>query len=1063
MRFTKSDESNCISNKDSSCPVSQILGAINFSEKLAARAAKLQEKPFWIIIVTAILVTSLVGVADLAFADSAQPEPRAAAGSLGAKASPDVPSALLAAPSALPSVGLTILGDDWIPQGPGPTTNAQVQNLTPNNEVSGAIHAVVAHPTDADILYVGAVNGGVWRTMNATAATPSWAQLTDSEQSLSIGALEMDPGDSDTLLAGIGRFSSFGGDPPFMVAGGPLSGLLYTTDGGNTWTPITDALLVGEHISAVAARGAILLAGANDFFDGGGTGGLFRSTDTGATWTQITGGIGTGLPVGTVDDLAGDPSNTNRLYVALQGDGIYITTDTGATWTQISNNDGTLNTAMGGSTNTRIAVAGTGRVFVLVTSGSTTTYIGYSDDQGTTWTQTDVPGTVETALRGRDELMALVVDPSDEDIVYTSAISQRGNFDTNNDNVPDNPNSVGALDFHAHMFRGDVTRARGLTGNVSNQWDHLTHATGNALMPNGGTANTSSPHADSREMTFDANGNLIEVGDGGVTRRTSPADNTGDWFSINGDIQVTEIHSVAYDTNFDISIAGTQDTGAVEQTGPGSTTWNSMRPLGFQADGGKVAVDDSVVGTSVRYFSNQRLGIFTRRTCNPVCTDAFPALTGANNGQFYTPLELNAINPARLLLGTVGGLSESFDQGNTAGIVSGASVTANSDARMVYGHPNNADLIYVGSGSQVLVRTTGGGNLATTAGAFPGGTVYGIAVDPADENTLYVIDDTSVYQSDDGGTNWTDITGDISTDGAGTFRAVAYIAGPIGEGLAVGTDQGVFISPVDLLGTWLKLGTTLPNAPVWDLDYDPTDDVLVAGTLGRSAWLLEDVSELLLMIVQKDYRFTDVCFEKDNDGDGLFDEDPVNFDAFEVPIDDDWDGIANEDPIECPGGTDLGTQLPMTGESFVVEAVVKDNGRIASYNPGQYYAVSTVETLADLETLTIEEDFSDCVDSDISVLNPPKGGGSVVIVMIGPDDVARQVMDAKSENVTVTDGYASADLTDVPAGTTVLMYVKFKPGLKQDPGLPISCDNLNTGIVEDVEVSASATLTVVAK
>lgn len=194
---------------------------------------------------------------------------------------------------------LGLVQGTWTDQGPGPTTNAQVQNLSPNNEVAGAIHAVVAHPTNANILYIGAVNGGVWRTMNATAASPTWTPLTDLEQSLSISALEMDPANAMILLAGTGRFSSFGGDPPFQVAGGDLSGLLRTSDGGTTWTPITDPLLVGEHISSVASRGSTLLAGANDFFGGGGIGGLFRSTDTGATWTQIT-GAGTGLPFGTV-------------------------------------------------------------------------------------------------------------------------------------------------------------------------------------------------------------------------------------------------------------------------------------------------------------------------------------------------------------------------------------------------------------------------------------------------------------------------------------------------------------------------------------------------------------------------------------------------------------------------------------------------------------------------------------------------------------------------------------------------------------------------------------------
>jgi K319-like protein len=731
---------------------------------------------------------------------------------------------------------LPVTSGTWTAQGPGPNRFAQVQNLTPSNAVSGGIHAVVAHPTNANTLYVGSVNGGIWRTTNATAASPTWTALTDFEPSLSIGALQMDPGNPLILLAGIGRFSSFGGDPPFQLAGGPLSGLLYTTDGGNTWTPITDPLLVGEHISAVAARGNILLAGANNFFGGASVGGLFRSTDTGATWTRISGAVGSGLPAGTVDDLAGQPGNASRLYVALQGNGVFRSDNTGATWTRVSNNDAALNAAMLASTNTRIAVAADTTVYVLVTSGSTVSYIGFSIDQGATWTQMDVPGTVETALRGRDELMGLVVDPNASNVVYASAISQLGTGAQQNIF----PNSVGASSFHAHIFRGDTTRARGLTGNVSSQWDHMTHATGNALMPNGGTSGTSAGHADSREMTFDANGNLIEVSDGAVVRRTNAGNNTGDWFSISGNIQVTEFHSVAYDSNFNIIMGGTQDTGTPEQSAPGSATWNTLA----SADGGKVAVNDSVPGTSVRYFSFQNLGAFTRRTCSPGCANVVAPLTGRGGAQFYTPLEINANNPARLLLGTTNGLSESLNQGNTAAIVPGAAVTANSDAAMVYGHPNNAELIYVGAGSQVFVRTTLGGNLAATTGAFPGGMVFGVAVDTANENNVYVIGNTSVFQSLDGGANWTNITGNITEDGAGTFRSIAYIPDGTNDRLAVGTNAGVFVSRQSRFGTWFQLAGGLPHAPVWDLDYDVADDVLVAGTLGRGAWLLSGITTL---------------------------------------------------------------------------------------------------------------------------------------------------------------------------------------------------------------------------
>jgi len=722
------------------------------------------------------------------------------------------------------TVALPVTAGTWVAQGPGPNRNGQVQNLTPNNEVSGAIHAIVPHPTNANVLYVGAVNGGVWRTTNGAAASPTWTPLTDFEQSLSVGALTMDPGNSQVLVAGFGRFSSFGGDPPFQVAGGRLSGLIRTDDGGATWDVIDDPLLAGEHISAVASRGGVLLAGANNFFGGRGTGGLFRSTDTGATWAQVS--------AGAVDDLEGDPGNALRLYLAVQGNGIYRTDNSGATWTLVSNTDAALNTAMRASTNTRIAVAGDSRVFVLVTSGPIVSYVGFSDNQGGTWIQMDVPGTAETSLRGRDELVSMVVGPGASNLVYVGSISQMGPF----------PNSIGATTFSAHLFRGDTTRARGLTGTVSNQWDHLTNATGNALMPTGGTAGNTAGHADSREMAFDANGNLIEVSDGGIVRRNNPANNTGNWTSINGNLQVTEFHSVAYDTNFNIIIGGTQDTGTPEQSAPGSAIWNSLAT----ADGGKVAVNDAVAGTSVRYFSFQNLGSFTRRTCNPGCVNAAAPLTGRGPPQFYTPLEINANNPARLLLGTIGGMSESLNQGATASIVPDGifNVTANSDAAMVYGHANNAELIYVGSGNRVFVRTTAGGNLAPTAGAFPGGQVFGVTVDPVDENNLFVIGNATVFHSVDGGTTWYDITGNITAGGAGTFRSIAYIPDGTNDWLVVGTNAGVLVSRESSFGTWFQLGSGLPNAPVWDLDYDVTDDMLVAGTLGRGSWTLSGVTTL---------------------------------------------------------------------------------------------------------------------------------------------------------------------------------------------------------------------------
>ena len=95
----------------------------------------------------------------------------------------------------------------WIPQGPAPVINSQVENIEPDNQVAGAIHTVLAHPTNANELYIGAVNGGIWKTTNAQAVRPTWTPLTDELPSLSIGALAYDPTDSSrqTVVAGGSR------------------------------------------------------------------------------------------------------------------------------------------------------------------------------------------------------------------------------------------------------------------------------------------------------------------------------------------------------------------------------------------------------------------------------------------------------------------------------------------------------------------------------------------------------------------------------------------------------------------------------------------------------------------------------------------------------------------------------------------------------------------------------------------------------------------------------------------------------------------------------------------
>lgn len=91
------------------------------------------------------------------------------------------------------------LGGRW-PIGPRP-----VEVGGGNGNWSGRVRAIAVDPRDANILYLGAATGGVWKTTDGGA---SWTPLTDAQPSLVIGSLALDPANPDIIYAGTGEGSS---------------------------------------------------------------------------------------------------------------------------------------------------------------------------------------------------------------------------------------------------------------------------------------------------------------------------------------------------------------------------------------------------------------------------------------------------------------------------------------------------------------------------------------------------------------------------------------------------------------------------------------------------------------------------------------------------------------------------------------------------------------------------------------------------------------------------------------------------------------------------------------
>lgn len=741
----------------------------------------------------------------------------------------------------------------WKAQGPSPAVDGQSENVTPNNEVVGAIHTVLAHPTDPKIVYIGSVNGGVWRTDNSQSNNPNWRPLTDSMPSSAIGAMAFDPTDptTNTVVAGVGRFSSFG------RLGGNRVGLYKTSDGGVTWTHITGGgILLGKNVSGVAPRGNTIVISV-DTADVNAIPnlGIWRSTDGGATFTQISSGNGaaTGLPGGITHDLAGDAANSNRLFTSvvfanLVGgqNGVYRSTDTGATWTKVSNAamDALLiSGGPNGTSNVEFAVGKNNNVYAALTNAGRLSGLFRSGDGGTTWTSMDLPKTgpnnvgIHPGAQASIHL-SIVADPTDDDIVYIGGDRQPFRAEEGL-GPPQFPNSIGARNFSGRLFRCDASLPAG------SQCTPLTHI---------GTASNSSPHADSREMTFDAAGNLIETDDGGIYKRLNPRSTTGDWVSIIGNLGVSEQHDLSFDPLASIVFVGTQDNDDPHQNKKNDKDWFVL----LSGDGGDTAVDNQTMGpdASIRYDSAQGLQAFVRtfwNAGNDLLGFVFPPLTPINgspafSGQFVTPVELNAVTPTRIILGGANGTYETFDQGDTINRISTVVINGSGIDAVSYGGLGNPELLVVGSGVRLFMRTAAHPAPLTEVLTYPGrltaNTIRDTVIDPDNANAIYLTNAQQVWQTLDGGATWNNVTGNILSFQPIALRAIEYIQRADGTGtndaLVASSFNGLFVAYESTGFTvWSPLGTGLPNVGILDLHYSAAEKTLVAGTLGRGAWKLK--------------------------------------------------------------------------------------------------------------------------------------------------------------------------------------------------------------------------------
>jgi photosystem II stability/assembly factor-like uncharacterized protein len=203
----------------------------------------------------------------------------------------------------------------------------------------GRTVAIDGAANQPNLFFIGAVNGGVWKSDNAGR---TWVPVFDREPTGSIGALAVAPSNPQIVYAGSGE----GLQRPDLAVG---DGVYKSTDGGASWTHL--GLRDGQQIASMAVdpndANRLFVAVLGHPYGPNQERGLYRSLDGGATFQRV---LFKNENVGAFDVVL-DPLDPKVVYATLwaarqapweiggsfeiPGSGIFKSTDGGTTWTQL--------------------------------------------------------------------------------------------------------------------------------------------------------------------------------------------------------------------------------------------------------------------------------------------------------------------------------------------------------------------------------------------------------------------------------------------------------------------------------------------------------------------------------------------------------------------------------------------------------------------------------------------------------------------------------------------------------------------------------------------------------
>ncbi|OGU71412.1 MAG: hypothetical protein A2V93_00170 [Ignavibacteria bacterium RBG_16_34_14] len=606
----------------------------------------------------------------------------------------------------------TVENITWVSLGPTPGYYFAYGNI------SSRIVTGTYHPTDPNIIYVGPANGGVWKS---TDGGVNWQPLTDTQPSLAMGAIVIDPASPNIIYAGTGE-ATYSGASYYG------RGLLKSTDAGLTWVHITSGLPSSSYFSRLIIRPNH----SNELLAALGTSGLSRSTDFGQSWTTIVGG--------RCDDVLFSLTGDTAFAVGSGIGGLRRSVDGGASFS-------TFGTGLSSGTRTHFDYCRSNPsvMYAAVYSGSSVSPYK-STDYGANWSLAG------SGLSGGGQAwydLHCKVNPWNPNLVYIGLIDvfRSTNGGTSFTNIT-NGYQGGNVHVDQHnLFFHPTDQNTFIVTNDGGIW--RTTNNGNSFV-NLNQNLTLTQFYRIAASPFNPGRILGGTQDNG-TQQTFSTLNWAAAFGGDGG----EVCFNPFDSNF---ILGETQNGGLVRTTNGGTSWNDAVSGIASENVAWVAPIIAHPNNSGEFFvARQRI---YRSTNNG---GSWTAISGNVNGSSAVrELAISKSNPT-IMFAASG--TQVFKSTNGGAVWT--NVTSGLPARTitsVYVHPSNSDaafLTFSGFGTNKVYKTTNGGtNWVSIHGNLPDSPVNDIFIytyDAQNPNTYFVATDVGVFLTKDDGSNWTEL------------------------------------------------------------------------------------------------------------------------------------------------------------------------------------------------------------------------------------------------------------------------------------------------------------------